>query len=115
MAQRRIDFETTLRLLQIWDGMLISLRVSDLNGADLAQVWGILEDRSTGDPPRLEFGLDDPENPTALIPLAAPGPFRCALGEDGLRIATGGGAVLWFQLMPDADLYDLTSRAREVA
>jgi len=77
-----------------WEGMPVSVSVIDASGKDLAHVWGLLTDRSTTDPPNLEFGLNEPNYPTAQFPLSLDGPYGCWLGETGLRIVTGTGAAL---------------------
>jgi hypothetical protein len=91
---RPIGYPEALRVLNSWVGERIHVKVSNRKGAEITSIAGVLSKDSTGD--RQVFGVDDPGDPSATVPVALEEPYACTLGDGDVTVATAAGMVVKF-------------------
>lgn len=92
--ERPIGYPEALRVLDSWLGKRIHVKVSNREGAEITSIEGVLSKDSTGD--REVFGVDEPGDPSATVPVALEEPYACILGDGDVTVATAAGMIVKF-------------------
>lgn len=92
--ERPIGYPEALRVLYSWLGERVHVKVSNRQGAEITSIGGVLSKDSTGD--REVFGIDEPGDPSATVPVALEEPYACTLGDRDVTVATAAGMVVKF-------------------
>lgn len=93
--ERQIGFPEALHVLWSWKGKRVDVTISNPEGRNLTSVSGVLADHSTGTD-RFEFGIEEPGDPAATVPVALDDPYDCTLGDGTVTVATSKGMVVLF-------------------
>jgi hypothetical protein len=93
-VERPIGYPEALRVLHSWLGERVHVKVSNRQGAEITSIEGVLSKDSTGD--REVFGVDEPGDPSATVPVALEEPYACILGDGDVTVATTAGMVVKF-------------------
>jgi hypothetical protein len=93
--ERPIGFPEALHVLWSWKGQRVEVTVSNQLGRKLTSVSDVLADHSMGTD-RVEFGIEEPGNPSATVPVALDEPYDCTLGDGTVTVATARGIVVLF-------------------
>lgn len=92
--ERPIGYPEALRVLRSWEGRRVHVRISDPQGAELTSVEGVLSNDPTAD--HDVFGVNEPGDAAATVPVALVQPYGCILGDGNVTIATTPGMVVTF-------------------
>ena len=93
--ERSIGFPEALHVLWSWKGKRVEVKISNRQGRELTSVAGVLADHSTGTD-RVEFGIEEPGNPSGTVPVPLAEPYDCTLGDGTVTVATAQGMVVLF-------------------
>ncbi len=92
---RPIGFPEALHVLWSWNGKQVEVTISNREGRKLTSVVGVLADSSTGTD-RVEFGIEEPGDPSATVPVALDEPYDCTLDDGTVTVTTAKGLVVLF-------------------